>query len=131
MGKKKTVRFSCVVCPVKDKCIFYDEDATSCVLAKDELDRVMKIDDEFELMKYIIRSRIERYITAKVVEKLSGEVANPRISDLETGLISMIATYLKVKYPERFRAKKYLSKPKSAHSIKEILEQLEEEEGEE
>ncbi|AQQ75488.1 hypothetical protein JDFR1000234_13 [uncultured archaeal virus] len=121
---KKRIKLTCDICPVGEDCPHYSS-GSECALVEEEIRHLSEIQDEYGLMQYIIESRVERYLMAKAIEQVSREGINSRVSDLEAGLISMIATYLKVKYPERFRAKKYISRPKSGVKLEDVLQELE------
>ena len=115
--------FCCAVCPVAEKCKYFDENATSCKLLEREAE-LLRITNELDVVGYVLKQRLKRYMRARIIEELEGGLLDKHVTQLEDGIVKMLETYMRLKYPERYGER--ITFETSPSDYEQILKRLEE-----
>lgn len=99
-----TFGFGCYNCIMADRCPFYKVGAKDCQILSNKLDN-LDVDDMVDgILKFVIYEKTMRYLRGRIFEELDGGKLDKNTTDIEDSLVRAIELYLKLKYPERFRA---------------------------
>jgi len=102
----KVSAFGCHNCIMSDKCPAYNPDLTYCPLLEEQIKgiKLNDMDDLIDgLLLTLINEKFKRYLRSRIFEDLDGGSLDKHTSRLEDSLTKLVETYLKLKYPERFR----------------------------
>ena len=105
-GRAKVSAFGCHNCVMSDRCPAFNPNNTYCSLLDEQIAGVKlnDMDDLIDgLLLTLINEKFKRYLRSRIFEDLDGGSLDKHTSRLEDSLTKLVETYLKLKYPERFR----------------------------
>lgn len=119
--------FGCHNCIMADRCPMYTPGSTTCPLLEKRMADV-KFDDIDGLLDglllNLIKEKYVRYMRGRIFEELEGGALDKHVSRMEDSITKLIESYLKLKYPERFKASLENNDDDESSEIDLLLERL-------